>query len=143
MNQTETTVEVKEINRISVEDKKALKSEIRKKYGSMYNFCKIAEISYSRINMFFVGRLKKESEEKLYSELKGLVDSLLNQMDNQIMTEEERKTVRGIIFSKFKNVRTFCLDHDEFSITFVSKIVNGQRRKKDKKYERFLSVISQ
>jgi hypothetical protein len=143
MNQTETTVELKEINRISVEDKKALKSEIRKKYGSMYNFCKIAEISYSRINMFFVGRLKKESEEKLYSDLKGLVDSLLNQMDNQIMTEEERKTVRGIIFSKFKNVRTFCLDHDEFSITFVSKIVNGQRRKKDKKYERFLSVISQ
>jgi hypothetical protein len=86
MNQTETTVEVKEINRISTEDKKALKSEIRKKYGSMYNFCKIAEISYSRMNMFFVGRLKKESEEKLYSDLKGLVDSLLNQMDNQIMT---------------------------------------------------------
>jgi hypothetical protein len=143
MNQTETTVEVKEINRISTEDKKALKSEIRKKYGSMYHFCKIAEISYSRVNMFFVGRLKKESEEKLYSELKGLVDSLLNQMDNQIMTEEERKNIRGIIFSKFKNVRTFCLDHDEFSITFVSKIVNGQRRKKDKKYERFLSVISQ
>lgn len=143
MNQTETTVEVKEINRISTEDKKALKSEIRKKYGSMYNFCKIAEISYSRINMFFVGRLKKESEEKLYSELKGLVESLLNQMDNQIMTEEERKNIRGIIFSKFKNVRTFCLDHDEFSITFVSKIVNGQRRKKDKKYESFLSVISQ
>lgn len=142
-NQVETIAEVKELTRISTEDKKALKSEIRNKYGSMHNFCRIANISYSRINMFFVGRLKKESEEKLYSEVKVLVDTLLNQMANQTMTEEERKSIRGIIFSKFKNVRTFCLDHDEFSITFVSKVVNGQRRKKDKKYERFLSVISQ
>jgi hypothetical protein len=90
-----------------------------------------------------VGRLKKGTEEKMISEIKVLLDSLLNQMVNQIMTEEERKNIRAIIFSKFKNVRTFCLDHDEFSISLVSKIVNGQRRKKDKKYHRFMEVISQ
>lgn len=142
-NQVETTVEVKTAPGIDKEAKKALKADIRKKYGSMYNFCKLAEISYSKMNMFFVGRLRKDSEEKMYNEVRVLVDSLLNQMANQMMTEDERKNIRGIIFSKFKNVRTFCLDHDEFSITFVSKVVNGQRRKKDKKYERFLSVISQ
>lgn len=130
-------------NVIDKETKKQLKAEIRSKYGSMYNFCKIANISYSKFNMFFVGRLRKEAEEKMYNEVKTLVDTLLNQMAKQIMTEDERKEIRGIIFSKFKNVRTFCLDHDEFSITFVSKIVNGQRRKKDKKYERFMEVISQ
>jgi len=95
------------------------------------------------MNMFFAGRFRPESEQKMYSSVKILVDSLVNQMVKQIMTEEERKAIRGIIFSKFKNVRTFCLDHDEFSLTFVSKIVNGQRRKKDKKYERFMEVISQ
>lgn len=142
-NQTETTVEVKIATGIDKELKKQLKKEIRSKYGSMQNFASIAKIPYSKINMFFADRLKKESEVKFYNELKVLVDSLLNQMVNQIMTEDERKNIRAIIFSKFKNVRTFCLDHDEFSITFVSKIVNGQRRKKDKKYERFLSVISQ
>ena len=143
MNQTETTVEVKVATGIDKETKNTLKANIRSKYGSMHNFCKIAGISYSRMNMFFVGRLRKDTEEKMYNDVKVLVDSLLNQMVNQIMTEQERKSIRGIIFSKFKNVRTFCLDHDEFSITFVSKIVNGQRRKKDEKYERFLSVISQ
>lgn len=142
-NQTETTVEVKIASGIDKETKKALKADIRKKYGSMYNFCKIASISYSKLNMFFVGRMRKQAEEKMYNEVRALVDTLLNQMANQTMTEEERKNIRGIIFSKFKNVRTFCLDHDEFSITFVSKVVNGQRRKKDEKYERFLSVISQ
>lgn len=142
-NQVETTLEVKVTSGIDKEIKKALKADIRKKYGSMYNFCKIASISYSKLNMFFVGRLRKESEEKMYNEVKVLVDSLLNQMANQIMTEDERKNIRGIIFSKFKNVRTFCLDHDEFSVTFVSKIINGQRRKKDEKYNKFLEVISQ
>jgi hypothetical protein len=142
-NQVETTVEVKVASGIDKETKKALKSDIRKKYGSMQNFCKIASISYSKLNMFFAGRLKKNTEELFYGLVAGLVNQMLNQMVNQIMTEEERKNIRGIIFSKFKNVRTFCLDHDEFSITFVSKIVNGQRRKKDKKYERFLEVISQ
>jgi hypothetical protein len=95
------------------------------------------------MNMFFAGRFKNESEERMYSSVKILVDSLVNQMVKQIMTEEERKSIRGIIFSKFKNVRTFCLDHDEFSLTFVSKVINGQRRKKDKKYHRFIEVISQ
>jgi len=142
-NQIETTVEVKIANGIDKETKKALKAEIRSKYNSIQNFASLASISYSKINMFFVGRLKKETEEKMYSDIKVLVDSLLNQMDKQIMTEEERKNIRGIIFSKFKNVRTFCLDHDEFSVTLVSKIVNGQRRKKDKKYHRFIEVISQ
>jgi hypothetical protein len=142
-NQTETTVEVKVATGIDKEIKKTLKADIRSKYGSMQKFCEIAKISYSKFNMFFVGRMKKDAEEKMYNDVKVLVDSLLNQMANQIMTEEERKEIRGIIFSKFKNVRTFCLDHDEFSITFVSKIINGQRRKKDKKYERFIEVISQ
>lgn len=140
---TQTTVEVKIATGIDKEAKKALKADIRNKYGSIQNFGSIANISYSKLNMFFVGRLKKETEEKMYNEMKVLVDSLVNQMANQIMTEEERKNIRAIIFSKFKNVRTFCLDHDEFSITLVSKIVNGQRRKKDKKYHRFMEVISQ
>jgi hypothetical protein len=141
-NQVETTVEV-QITNPMIEIRKELKKDIRSKYGSIQNFALLANISYSKMNMLFVGRLKKETEEKMISEIKVLVDGLLNQMSNQIMTEEERKNIRAIIFSKFKNVRTFCLDHDEFSLTFVSKIVNGQRRKKDKKYERFLSVISQ
>jgi len=140
---TQTTVEVKIATGIDKETKKALKAEIRTKYNSIQNFASIANISYSKLNMFFVGRMKKETEEKMYNDVKVLVNQMLNQMVNQIMTEEERKNVRAIIFSKFKNVRTFCLDHDEFSITFVSKIVNGQRRKKDKKYHRFIEVISQ
>lgn len=123
--------------------KKELKKDIRGKYGTIQNFCKMAEISYSKMNMLFANRMKPENEEKMINEVKILVNQMLNQMVNQIMTEDERKNIRGLIFSKFKNVRTFCLDHDEFSITFVSKIINGQRRNKDKKYHRFLEVISQ
>lgn len=132
----ETTVDLSEA-------KKQLKKDIRAKYGTIQNFCKIAEISYSKMNMLFANRMKAESEKKMISEVEVLVNQMLNQMLNQIMTEDERKAIRGIIFSKHKNVRTFCMNHDEFSITFVSKIVNGQRRKKDKKYERFVEVISQ
>ncbi len=127
----------------NVEAKKELKNQIRKKYGTMQKFCEIAEFSYSKMNMLFANRMKKENEDKMISQIKVLVEDLVKQMDNQIMTEDERKGIRGLIFSKHKNVRTFCMNHEEFSITFVSKIVNGQRRKKDKKYERFLSVISQ
>lgn len=141
-NQTETTVEVQIPNPMN-EIRKELKKDIRSKYGSIQNFASLANISYSKMNMLFVGRLKKETEEKMISEIKVLVDSLLNQMSKQIMTEGERLNIRAIIFSKFKNVRTFCLDHDEFSLTFVSKIVNGERRKKDKKWHRFVEVITQ
>ena len=127
----------------NVEAKKQLKKEIKEKYGTIQKFCEVAEVSYSKMNMLFANRMKKETEDKMISEVAVLVNQMVNQMVNQIMTEDERKHIRGLIFSKFKNVRTFCLDHEEFSITFVSKIINGQRRKKDKKYERFLSVISQ
>jgi len=127
----------------NVEAKKELKNEIRKKYGTIQKFCEVSEFSYSKMNMLFANRMKKESEEKLITEVAVLVHQMVHQMVNQTMSEEERKAIRGLIFSKHKNVRTFCMNHEEFSITFVSKIVNGQRRKKDKKYHRFIEIISQ
>jgi hypothetical protein len=127
----------------NVEAKKQLKKEIKEKYGTIQKFCEIAQVSYSKMNMLFANRMKKETEDKMINEIAVLVNQMVNQMANQIMTEEERKSIRGLMFSKHKNVRTFCMNNEEFSITFVSKIINGQRRKKDKKYERFLSVISQ
>jgi hypothetical protein len=139
----ETKVETAEKTITNVEAKKQLKKDIKEKYRTIQKFCEIAEISYSKMNMLFANRMKKDTEDKLISEVEILVNQMVKQMVNQIMSEEERKAIRGIIFSKHKNVRTFCLNHDEFSITFVSKIVNGQRRKKDKKYEHFMEVISQ
>lgn len=138
----ETIMESVEKTITNVEAKKQLKKDIKEKYGTIQKFCEISNFSYSKMNMLFANRMKKETEEKMINEVAVLVNQMVNQMVNQIMSEDERKHIRGLIFSKFKNVRTFCMNHDEFSITFVSKIINGQRRKKDKKYERFLSVIS-
>ena len=123
--------------------RKQLKAEIRKKYGSIQHFAKLSDLHYSKLCMFFVGRFKESSEQQMAEQIKILCDTNADKMKEQLMTEAERLTIRGIMFSKFKNVRTFCLDHDEFNITFVSKVINGQRRKKDKKYERFIEVISQ
>jgi hypothetical protein len=139
----ESVMETVEKTITNVEAKKHLKKDIKEKYGTIQKFCEIAEFSYSKMNMLFANRMKKESEDKMISQVEVLVNQMVKQMDNQIMTEDERKSIRGLIFSKHKNVRTFCMNHEEFSITFVSKIINGQRRKKDKKYECFLSVISQ
>lgn len=127
----------------NAEAKKQLKKDIKERYGTIQKFCEIAEFSYSKMNMLFANRMKKETEDKMINEVAVLVNQMVNQMVNQIMTEDERKSIRGLMFSKHKNVRTFCMNNEEFSITFVSKIINGQRRKKDKKYHRFIEVISQ
>jgi hypothetical protein len=83
--------------------------------------------------------MPKTSEDKLVAEIK----EKLQQIDaaDLFMTNEERLAIRGMIFTNYKSVRAFCADFPEFSMTFVSNVLNGVRTKKDAKYNAFVETL--
>lgn len=126
---------------ITVKNHDVLKQEIRNKYGSIQQFARLSGIRYSTINNLFAYRLPPASEQKLLSEIKGKIQTV--QADDLFMTNEERLAIRGMIFTNYKSVRAFCADFPEFSMTFVSNVLNGIRTKKDTKYNAFVATLKQ
>lgn len=126
---------------ITVKNHDVLKQEIRNKYGSIQQFARLSGIRYSTINNLFAYRLPPASEQKLLSEIKEKIQTV--QADDLFMTNEERLAIRGMIFTNYKSVRAFCADFPEFSMTFVSNVLNGIRTKKDTKYNAFVATLKQ
>lgn len=126
---------------ITVKNHDALKQQIRSKYGSIQDFARLSGIRYTKINNLFAYRMPKASEEKLLQE----INAKLNEIDSTdlFMTNEERLAIRGMIFTNYKSVRAFCADFPEFSMTFVSNVLNGVRTKKDTKYNAFVATLKQ
>lgn len=124
---------------ITVKNHETLKQQIRSKYGSIQDFARLSGIRYTKINNLFAYRMPKASEDKLLQE----INSKMNEIDptDLFMTNEERLAIRGMIFSNYKSVRAFCADFPEFSMTFVSNVLNGVRTKKDAKYNAFVTTL--
>jgi hypothetical protein len=127
----ETTVTLKNYD--------ALKQQIRNKYGSIQEFARISGIRYTKINNLFAYRMPKASEDKLVEEINAKIQSI--DAADLFMTNDERLAIRGMIFTNYKSVRAFCADFPEFSMTFVSNVLNGVRTKKDAKYNAFVVTL--
>ncbi len=117
----------------------SLKEQIRSKYGSIQEFARLSGIRYTSINNLFAYRMPQKSQEKLVAQIKDKIE----QIDNKdlFMTNDERLVIRGLMFTGYKSVRAFCADFPEFSMTFVSNVLNGLRTKKDIKYYKLLETL--
>jgi hypothetical protein len=124
---------------ITLKNYDSLKQQIRNKYGSIQEFARISGIRYTKINNLFAYRMPKASEDKLVEEIKSKIDSI--DAAELFMTNDERLAIRGMIFTNYKSVRAFCADFPEFSMTFVSNVLNGVRTKKDAKYNAFVLTL--
>jgi hypothetical protein len=124
---------------ITLKNYDSLKQQIRNKYGSIQEFARISGIRYTKINNLFAYRMPKASEDKLVEEIKSKINSI--DAAELFMTNDERLAIRGMIFTNYKSVRAFCADFPEFSMTFVSNVLNGVRTKKDAKYNAFVLTL--
>lgn len=136
MEQKETTVTV---TTMINNNHDWLKKQIRSKYGSIQEFARLSGMRYTSINNLFAYRIPQKSQEKLVAEITQHIEKIDNK--DLFMTNDERLAIRGMIFTNYKSVRAFCADFPEFSMTFVSNVLNGLRTKKDVKYFKLIETL--
>jgi hypothetical protein len=117
-----------------------MKQQIKSKFGSVRAFSQASGIKYFTLVNFFTGRMKEEQAAKFESELPAIIESTSANVESLIQ-DSERETLRVSILTKHKSLRNFCKTNEGFSMTFVSNIIRGARKKKDARYNELIQSL--
>jgi hypothetical protein len=117
-----------------------MKQQIKSKFGSVRAFAQASGIKYFTLVNFFTGRMKEEQATKFAAELPAIIEST-NPNSEKLIQDSERERLRVSILTNHKSLRNFCKTNEEFSMTFVSNIIRGARKKKDARYNALIQSL--
>jgi len=115
-----------------------LKKAIKDKFGSVDQFCKLSGLSYWATINVLNGRISKDKTPDLIDQIKIKLNSV-EASNEKLIKDEEREFVRIMLISKFKSMKNFCEKNPKFSLTFVSNVINGRRKKRDQRFQNLLN----
>lgn len=116
-----------------------LKKRIKRKFGSVSEFCRITEIDRGQLEYFF----RNENQEK-HKSFKDIIEFALTDLsnvktDHGLITHEDRERLWKLIVRNYSgNISLFCNLHG-FDHT-VYQILNQRRKKKTSKVLKILNV---
>ncbi len=132
-----------------------LKSEIRKRFGSIRRFCEILnknniQINYTSLTNAFSGRTSEVRQKYIVDFVTILLSDVVNdeklqkscQKMNDLIQPEEREEIRLEILKNFKNVSTFSRLNDEFNQVFVHNVISGKRKRRDNRFNELQKVLT-
>lgn len=117
-----------------------MKEQIKSKFGSVRAFAKASGIKYFTLVNYFTGRMKEEQAAKFASELPAIIEAT-NADSKGLIQDVERNQLRVELITKHKSVRNFCKANPDFSMTFVSNIIRGARKKKDARFNELIQSV--
>lgn len=119
-----------------------LKKAIKTKFGSVGNFAVLSGLSYWTITNAFNNRIAIDKIDFVLKEIE-LKFRTTDSKNEKLIKPEEREFVRLMLVAKFKSLQNFCNKNPKFSLTFVSNVINGRRKKKDQRFDSLLKKCQQ
>lgn len=104
-------------------DKQGLREEIKKKFGSIANFCRVAGLTKYELDKKFDGSISMSEYKKLHDTVmsKQPLPSVMQMESNKI--ERLRATIADL-----GGVDVFCVKNPQFSRATVYEILRGRRK---------------
>lgn len=123
-----------------------LKTQIRKRFGSIKRFCKVMnenniQMNYTSLTNAFSGRTTEVRQKYIVDFVTLLLEENTFQNLHDLIQPQEREEIRLEILKNFKNVSTFSKLNDEFNQVFVHNVISGKRKKRDKRFNELQKVL--
>lgn len=119
-----------------------LKKAIKEKFGSVYHFANVTGLSYWQTTNTLNGRISERNASDFLSTIEDKLTTT-EAKNEKVIKPEEREFVRLLLVAKFKSLKNFCEKNPKFSLTFVSNVINGRRKRRDPRFENLLKKIEQ
>jgi len=114
-----------------------LKKAIKAKFGSVGRLADLSGFPYWSMINVLNERINPDKVPGLLSIIQEKFEQTKPDAD-KFIKDEEREFVRIMLVSKFKSLKNFCEKNPKFSMTFVSNVINGRRKKRDQRFKNLL-----
>lgn len=119
-----------------------MKTEIKQKFGTIKSFTDVAGINPNQMIAFLNNRMSNATKNQFEQLVRTKIDSIAPGFKpTNLINDDEREMVRQFVVVNYKSIRSFCKQHPEFTLTFVSNIITGRKKTKEKRWHKFISLM--
>lgn len=119
-----------------------MKTEIKQKFGTIKSFTDVAGINPNQMIAFLNNRMSNATKNEFEQLIRSKIDSIAPGFKpTNLINDDEREMVRQFVVVNYKSIRSFCKQHPEFTLTFVSNIITGRKKTKEKRWHKFISLM--
>jgi len=112
-----------------------IKTEIKQKFGTIAMFQNVAQINKNQMIAYLHDRMSASTRDQFEHLIREKIDTLSpGFVPTNIVTDQEREMIRQFIVINYKSIRSFCKSHPEYSVTFISNIITGRKKTKEKRW---------
>lgn len=115
-----------------------IQNGIKRKFGTIRNFCESSGVKYHVITNAMTGRLPGQRSQKVLELAKQQINDFDLMPCVWCIDQEQREFVKKGVKNKFGTLQNFCKNHPEFTLTFVHNVIAGKRKRVD---DRVLALI--
>lgn len=119
-----------------------MKTEIKQKFGTIKSFTDFAGINPNQMIAFLNNRMSNETKSQFEQRIRNIIESApIDFKPINLITDDEREMIRQFVAINYKSIRSFCKQHPEFTLTFISNIITGRKKTKEKRWHKLIDVI--
>ncbi len=122
-------------------DRKELKSNIHRKFGSLTNFSKVVGVNYNKLLRVlntpnFTGdEIHDIQRSYLDNDISNGVDGLINDID--------RERIRVAIMVKHSSYTDFCIHNEEYDVVYLTNVIRGNLKYETEKYIDLINLLKE
>lgn len=115
-----------------------IQNGIKRKFGTIRNFCESSGVKYHVITNAMTGRLPGQRSQRVLELAKQQIAECELLPCVWCIDQDQREFVKKGVKNKFGTLQNFCKNHPEFTLTFVHNVIVGKRKRVD---DRVLALI--
>lgn len=119
-----------------------MKQEIKEKFGTIKSFVTASGLNENQMIAYIHNRMSDHKKLEFERLIKSKIDEIApGFVPQNVINDNDREKVRLFVVTHYKSIRNFTKIHPEFSLTFISNIVTGRKKTKEKRWFKLLSLI--
>ncbi len=119
-----------------------MKQEIKTKFGTIKSFIDASGLNSNQMIAYINNRMSDQKKNEFENLIKSKIDQLAPGFVPQyLITDKEREKIRLFVVTHYRSIRSFTKVHPEFSLTFISNIITGRKKTKEKRWFKLIELI--
>jgi hypothetical protein len=118
-----------------------IRSGIKKKYGSIFNFCNHFGLNYYTATNALNNRLNPTKTFLVFDSMVENLNSAPSPICSNCITNDERESIRVGIATKFRTIKSFVEQNPQHTYPFVHNVISGKRKLADARFIKLFNDV--